>query len=199
MNIIGGNVVLDNVWLWRGDKDALGPVTAGANPVDVGLSVSGKNVTAYGLSVENTQKNQVEWSGENGNVWQFQATLPFDGNTTWAASGYSAYLVDQAVTTHSANGVGAYSQFSENIIKATAAFTAPDAVGVVFSNAYTLFLGGISNQIDSIANVINSVGGPVGNDVKKGFTQSAYVCHYSNGQSILGETATTPVEEYFLQ
>lgn len=69
MTIIGGNVVLDNVWLWRGDKDALGPVTAGKNPVDVGLNVSGKNVTAYGLSVENTQTNQVEWSGENGNVW----------------------------------------------------------------------------------------------------------------------------------
>lgn len=55
VTIFGGNVILDNVWLWRGDKDALGPVTAGKNPVDVGLHVQGANVTAYGLAVEHVQ------------------------------------------------------------------------------------------------------------------------------------------------
>lgn len=53
-------------------------------------------------------------------------------------------------------------------MEATQAFEAPDAAGVVFTNAFTMYLGGISGQADTIGNVINGHGGPVGKDAKKG-------------------------------
>lgn len=195
--IYGGNVVIDNAWYWRADTNSAGvAVTEGANAVQAGLHVFGKNVTAYGLSVENTLGNQVEWRGEGGNVYFFQSTLPLDAGATWAAGDYVAYKVDPAVTTHNLWGAGAYSAFRDNHVLAFNAFDAPDAPGVSFGNIFTLYLGGISGQADTIANVINGQGGPVGKDAKKGLLTTAYVCSYNNGHST---TSTTPVEEFFLQ
>lgn len=91
--IFGGNVVIDNAWLWRADHSASGPIMNKMNSVDSGLHVFGKNVTAYGLSVENTLKNQVEWAGENGNVWFYQSTFPYDADATWAVNNYVSYSV----------------------------------------------------------------------------------------------------------
>ena len=117
--IHSGNVVIDNAWLWRADHSASGPVVSHKNPVESGLFALGTNITAYGLAVENTQKNQVHWSGDGGNVWFYQSTLPLDADSTWAANNYVAYHVHSSVLTHSANGVGAYSNFRDNIVEAT--------------------------------------------------------------------------------
>jgi len=41
-----GNVVIDNVWLWRADHDTSGPVYSGRNPSTTALEVNGADVTA---------------------------------------------------------------------------------------------------------------------------------------------------------
>jgi hypothetical protein len=42
-----GNVIGDNLWLWRADHNTTGKVTGGANPVQNGLVVNGDDVTMY--------------------------------------------------------------------------------------------------------------------------------------------------------
>lgn len=47
-------VVVDNMWLWRVDKDRSGQVPNSQNKVHNGLFVNSNDVTIYGLSVEYT-------------------------------------------------------------------------------------------------------------------------------------------------
>ena len=48
--ISNGNVVGDNLWLWRADHSGSGPITYD-NACSHGLVVDGDNVTMYGLAV----------------------------------------------------------------------------------------------------------------------------------------------------
>jgi hypothetical protein len=195
--VLDGNVVIDNAWYYRADHGVNGDIDAGKNPSWSGLHVYGKNCIVYGLNVDNTQKNQVEWYGEGGGVWGFNSMMPVDAAASWGGRKYATYMVDSAVKAHTANGVGATSKFRDAVVEAASAFTVPDTAGVSLTNAYTLFLGGIGEQDISIGNVVNSSGGSVGPNGLKGGKSAEYVCHYSNSQS--SGPSVTPVEEFFLQ
>ena len=94
MIVRSGNVILDDVWLWRPDHLAsrveeevpTDPPTSEYYLVGTddcscrgGLRVTGDNVTAYGLSVEHVGGgDQVRWEGERGRVRFYQSELPYD-------------------------------------------------------------------------------------------------------------------------
>ena len=69
IHIKGANVVLDNTWFWRADHSVSGLVSNGDNPCLTGVVVDADNVTAYGLAVEHTLNDMVQWNGENGQVY----------------------------------------------------------------------------------------------------------------------------------
>lgn len=66
-----GNTIIDNVWLWRADHDVNGSVYDSRNYVATGLQVNGDNVYGYGLAVEHTLGNMLEWFGNNGHTYFF--------------------------------------------------------------------------------------------------------------------------------
>jgi len=91
------------------------------------------------------------------------------------------------VTTHSANGVGAYTYFRNYTVTVQNGFVIPDAPGVKLTNALTHFLmcGPVATAEAcgiSISNVVNNVGGSIG------IFESKYVCSYSNGHYTLGDS-----------
>jgi len=67
--INNGNVIIDNTWLWRADHTEAGPTRNSANPCAHGLQVFGDDVTAYGLAVEHTLKDLVQWGGNGGQTY----------------------------------------------------------------------------------------------------------------------------------
>jgi len=69
VQINSGFVIIDGSWLWRADHDSCGEVYNLKNPVPNGLQVNGDNVTAYGLQVEHTTEDLVQWKGENGSTY----------------------------------------------------------------------------------------------------------------------------------
>ena len=70
-----------------------GHVRNGDNPVNTGLVVNGNHVTAYGLMVEHTLKNLVEWNGDNGLVVFYQSELPYDVTSEYASNGYTSFRI----------------------------------------------------------------------------------------------------------
>ena len=66
IQVNSGNVVIDDVWLWRADHSVTGSVMNYKNPSSTGLQVNGDHVTAYGVACEHTIGNLLEWNGEFG-------------------------------------------------------------------------------------------------------------------------------------
>ena len=157
------SVICDNAWLWRADhwstvNGSDNDVVKGQNPCDTGFRVNGDNVIAYGLAVEHTLKDLVQWNGTNGSTYFFQAEFPYDvtqGN--YGNKGYVAYRATSPTNdpnfTHNGFGLGAYSYFRDSpVFVANGIATAlPVPTGVHFTNVLTRFLngsGGITNVID---------------------------------------------------
>jgi len=69
MHIVKGNVVIDNVWLWRADHDEVGIVANSDNPCKNGIVVDGDDVSAYGLFSEHCLEDLTVWNGNNGLVY----------------------------------------------------------------------------------------------------------------------------------
>ncbi len=160
LRINSNNVILDHVWLWRGDhRDGVG---WNVNTAATGLVVNGNDVTAYGLFVEHYQKYQTIWNGNGGRTYFYQNEMPYDppNQAAWmngSTRGYAAYKVADSVTTHEAWGLGSYCVFtSDASIVAERAFEAPVKPGVKFHNMITVSLGGRG----TINRVINNTGGP---------------------------------------
>jgi hypothetical protein len=156
------NAILDDVWAWRADHGA--GVGWNSNTADTGMIVNGDNVNAYGLFVEHFQKNEVIWSGQNGEDVFFQNEMPYDppSQSAWMSSpttnGYPAFLVSPNVTSFHGYGMGSYSFFNQGVpIFATQAFKSPDTPGVQFQDLLTIFLD--SHGSGGISTVINGVGG----------------------------------------
>merc|ERR1712087_530062 len=153
VEINADRVVLDNSWLWRADHDVTGNVYSCNNPVEVGLEVNGDSVMAYGLKVERTLNNLVEWNGEKGACYMFQSEFPYDVNQAqFGDPGYNAFRVDDSVTQFEGYGMGMYSFFRDNDVTVKNAIQAPQgAQGVQFTNVMTVFLSGTGE----ITHVIN--------------------------------------------
>jgi hypothetical protein len=78
VQVNSGNVIIDNVWLWRADHDVKGSVVGGKNPVRTALQINGDNVVGYALMCEHTQGNMLEWNGDNGKTYFYQSEYPYD-------------------------------------------------------------------------------------------------------------------------
>ena len=68
VEVNSGFVIGDNMWFWRADHTVEGESDKRFNPVNHGLLVRGNDVTMYGLAVEHTLQDLVQWSGERGCV-----------------------------------------------------------------------------------------------------------------------------------
>jgi hypothetical protein len=78
IQVESGNVIIDDIWLWRADHDAGGLVYNSRNPVDTGLTVNGDHVTGYGLACEHTLKDLLVWNGDFGKSYFYQSEFPYD-------------------------------------------------------------------------------------------------------------------------
>jgi hypothetical protein len=169
VRIHSGNVYGDNLWLWRADHVALGTdevpnfpplgyhqVLLGEVPCETGLEVTGDDVTIHGLAVEHTTQDQVIWKGERGNVQFYQCELSYDVDPTFADNGWLGYSVTQDVKVHTAGGTGIYSNFRDHVVTALTAIRHPESKGILFTNKFTILLGGKG----SIQSIINDLGAP---------------------------------------
>jgi hypothetical protein len=141
------NSIIDDVWAWRADHGA-GPIGWTFNTADTGVTVTGDNVTAYGLFVEHYQKYEVIWSGQKGTDIFYQNELPYDppSQAAWMATptqdGYPAFYVTPNVKSFNGYGMGSYVVFistSAALLDAEA-FESPTRAGVQFTGLVTVFI-----------------------------------------------------------
>jgi hypothetical protein len=174
IRVHSGNVVGDNLWLWRADHVKL-DTRNGEEPNDPSLplyhqsregevdlknaiEVRGDDVKMYGLFSEHAMEHQTVWSGERGSTSFYQCELPYDvspGNF----KDFVGYKVDDAVDAHGFRGGGVYSNFKVFNVVAERGFEHPEKDGIFFENPFTVFLDGLEES--GIAKVINESGGPV--------------------------------------
>lgn len=162
VTINSGNVVADQIWIWRADHGAgAGWIT---NPTKNGLIVNGENVTIYGLFNEHHEEYQTLWNGNGGRVYFYQSEMPYDvpDQKSWMSgktNGYASYKVSDKVTSHEAWGVGVYCYFRDAAVKAHSAIEAPSAKGIKLHNLTTIWLNG--KRGSEITHVLNNLGGRV--------------------------------------
>jgi hypothetical protein len=168
------NSIIDDVWAWRADHGA-GPIGWTKNTGDTGVTVTGDNVTAYGLAVEHYQKYEVIWSGQNGTDIFYQNELPYDppNQAAWMATptqdGYPAFYVTPNVKTFTGYGMGSYIVFIDTTatLYDAEAYEAPTTrrpgsdsrsrpPGVQFHDVCTVWIAGSGGD----QSIIDGVGGP---------------------------------------
>ena len=155
------NLILDNVWLWRADHG--NGVGWDVNAAQNGLTVNGQNVTAYGLFVEHFEGFQTLWNGNGGSVYFYQSEIPYDvpNQGAWQQNGekgYPSYKVSNQVTTHTAQGLGIYSNFLTNV-QLDNAIETPTGSGIQMKHLVTIWLNGTPGS--SINHIINGTGDAV--------------------------------------
>ncbi len=170
VTIDSSNVLLDNTWLWRADHGAGASWTG--NESNNGIIVNGADVTAYGLFVEHFQQYQTLWNGNGGAVYFYQSEMPYDppNQAAWQESaghdGYPSYKVAASVTSHTAEGIGVYSVFT-NDVTAENGIETPTTSGVSMHHMVTVSLAS-----GSITHIINDTGGAVGNGTQTSFSSN---------------------------
>lgn len=175
VRIHSGNVVGENLWLWRADhvrlREGEAPnmdelpyhqtriwestdngqlVKIGECLVKNAIVVNGDDVKIYGLFCEHTTEHQCIWNGERGTVFFFQCELPYDVNTDFADNGFVGYYVNPGVRTHKGCGIGVYSNFQVYDVRVDAGIKIPDSRSVKIENPFTVKLdnqGGINTVI----------------------------------------------------
>jgi hypothetical protein len=166
LEVNSDGVLMDNLWLWRGDHGKPGTIGWTVNTADTGLVVNGDEVTATGLFVEHYQKTEVIWNGERGRVIFFQNEKPYDppSQAAWNPApgelGYPALEVSDRVKAFTMTGAGSYSFFNQGLdIYAANAFEVPTTLAPgSLTNLLTIFLDP-ANGKGGILNVVNGVGG----------------------------------------
>jgi predicted heme/steroid binding protein len=169
VQVNSGNVIIDDVWLWRADHSKSGLIKSKANPVKTGLQVNGDDVTGYGVACEHTLEHLLEWNGENGKTYFYQSEFPYDVDQSYGDSKFASYKVNENVSNHEAWGTGVYSYFRDYTVAIDSAIQAPKKVGVKFHNALSVFLNGNGE----ISHVINEEGSKVNTD-----SHLSYVCEW---------------------
>jgi hypothetical protein len=163
VEINSSDVIVDDSWIWRADHGT--GVGWTANVADHGLIVNGSHVTAYGLSVEHFQKEQLIWNGTDGTTVSFQSEFPYDppSQSAWkdgTSDGYPAYLVTHTATGHQATGLVVYAvQWFAQPLHAERAITAPVSPTIRFrgmSTGVIIGLGGIRHIIDNAGPAVDA-------------------------------------------
>eukprot|EP00523_Entomoneis_sp_CCMP467_P007443 CAMPEP_0168740240 /NCGR_PEP_ID=MMETSP0724-20121128/11878_1 /TAXON_ID=265536 /ORGANISM="Amphiprora sp., Strain CCMP467" /LENGTH=691 /DNA_ID=CAMNT_0008787671 /DNA_START=104 /DNA_END=2179 /DNA_ORIENTATION=+ len=178
-----GNVLGDNLWLWRADHMALRTgipgvpdeqpnfppldyhqTMLGEVPVKTGLQVYGDNVVMHGLAVEHTIEDQVQWYGKNGQVYFYQCELPYDVTQDFGGQGYLGFHVDQKVENMVLAGAGVYSNFRDYDVLVPTGMFHPSARDSPTTNGKpqqvtNLFTTHLDNQ-GLIQTIVDELGGP---------------------------------------
>ena len=169
VKVFSSHVVGDNLWLWRADHVKLRPgekpnrpelseyhvTTYGECRCDVGLEVHGDNVIMYGLAVEHTYKDMVQWYGRHGSVYFYQSELPYDvPGEVYNQSEVSGYKVHNTAQYHTAKGAGVYSYFRDYDDVDVPSGVRHDATTGRYENIFTVWLNGYKG----LKSVINGRG-----------------------------------------
>jgi hypothetical protein len=164
--INSNNVIMDNVWIWRADHGIQNSFVGwDVNPSDNGITVNGNGVTAYGLFVEHFKKYQTMWNGNGGSTYFYQSEIPYDipSQSVWnqpsGEKGYPSYKVSDNVTTHTARGLGVYSNFQTPGIQLENAISTPSGPHIDMYHMVTVWLDGKTST--SINHVLNGKGNKV--------------------------------------
>jgi len=193
VRVHSGNVIGDNLWLWRADHVRLAPKEVANDPkyplyhqvrvwveedgqktkVDEciaknAIEVTGDDVKMYGLFCEHTTEHQCVWKGERGSTTFFQCELPYDVDIDYANENFTGYFVHPAVEKHTARGIGVYSNFTCYDVNTPTGIQLPSKEGIVLHNPFTHFL----NNKGSIRNVVQQGGALIGGAVDNKNAQS---------------------------
>ena len=166
--INSSGVICDNLWLWRADHGVNDSKTIGwnINIANNALEVNGNNVIIYGLAAEHTQKNIVNWNGNNGINYFYQSEMAYDIPDDSDLKDVVSYNVTGS--NHKAYGLGVYAFFG---IKDTTlpkivlnnAFMFPN--NATIKNIYVMNMskkeGGFEYVYNNKGNVPISTGAPV--------------------------------------
>lgn len=152
------DTLIDHTWIWRADHGQ--GVGWTSNLSDTGLTVTGNNVTVYGLFVEHHQRYQVLWNGNGGRTFFYQSEIPYDppDQSSWQSSpstrGWASYKVADSVQSHEAWGLGIYSVFRHPNVSLTSAIETPVRANVRFHDMITVAL----DNLGQITHIVNRVG-----------------------------------------
>ena len=181
MQINSNNVVGDHFWLWRADHGSQsgGNLRWVRDRCKNGLTVTGDDVTLYGLFAEHYQEYEVLWLGERGRTYFLQNEPPYDApnQVSWRSQGgrvdgYAAYKVANTVKEHHSIGMGSYAVLTgtDGKVNKSNGFEVPNSPNVKLEKmCITRFAGP-----GQIQNVINGIGGSTATGVKR-------VALYNNG------------------
>lgn len=165
LEIDAGDVVCDNIWLWRADHgDGVGWAKNNGN---YGMVVRGDHVKCYGLFAEHYKKNNVLWSGDDGYLVFYQSELAYDvpSAAAWTSEfgqGFPSIAVTDDVTLFAAYGLGIYTNFSANGQLLGCAMRLPAGSGIYVKNLCGVSLNGKA----STGNLINSDGKSFGSTIR---------------------------------
>jgi hypothetical protein len=129
---------------------------------------------------------QVQWTGEDGQVFFFQAELPYDvTQQEFGDAGYAGYRVGPNVQRHIAKGVGVYHFFRDHKVTVKSGIVAPMAPGVQFDSPLSVYLNGKG----TVQHVLNDQGlttSPTSPNKDPGAHQ-AWVCQAAQVHNAFGE------------
>lgn len=180
LHIGGDNSVLDNIWCWVADHYADDNLYVGwENAIcNIGVHVTGNNVSAYGLFSEHTRKRNVLWDGDNGEVYMFQSELNYYVPGTSGTTDIVSYEIGSTVKNHKLYGAGAYSFFEAIAQMSPSGFKWASTTNVDYQNLVTVFLNGYGG----ISHIYNDKGPAVEYSKGRG-TQIATACNMTTNDT----------------
>jgi len=170
LRINNGNVIGDNIWLWRADHYDGGETVDEEWPCDNALVVDGDDVTLYGLAAEHTLQDIVQWNGERGSTYFFQAEFPYDVTQAYGDNGYVGYRVGSHVLEHEAFGVGVYHFFRDHPVAVQSGISVPPHLESSVGSPLSVYLNGQG----TVEHVINDKG----NSTQAGASWGAVISWY---------------------
>jgi len=181
-----GNVIGDNLWLWRADHVELAAdespnfpdmnldyhqVVMGECPGKTGLEVNGDNVVIHGLAVEHTQEDQVVWNGNDGQVYFYQCELPYDVDQNFGAKNFVGFRVNGE--NHQLGGAGVYSNFRDYNVLVKTGIVHPKAFdSKVVINPFIVHLNNGGRIMTVVSDGSTYGGGPV-------YDKDHMICKYN--------------------
>jgi len=151
VQINSGNVIGDNLWLWRADHSIHGITHPNDNPCISGMEVNGDDVTMYALAVEHTLGDMLVWNGNGGKVYMYQSEYPYGvTQANYGDKNFVAYRVSSQVTIHNCYGAGVYHYFRDYAVTMKTGISCPPTIESNFKYPLGVFLNGKGTMIHII-------------------------------------------------